>query len=105
VFNHTRAVLARAEITVVPVSASVTPPAEVAAGAEFEVPWEGPNSKGDFITIVPAGTREKQYGGYAYTRDGSPAKLRAPEKAGAYEIRYLSGQGYATLASSPITVR
>ncbi len=64
----------------------------------------GPNNARDFITIVPAGTPERQYKAYKYTSEGSPVELRAPEKAGDYEVRYLTGQTYATLATTKITV-
>lgn len=86
------------------VSASVTAPASVAAGAGIDVKWTGPNNKGDFITIVPKGTPEKKYEKYVYTARGNPGKLTAPDAPGEYEIRYLTGQTYAMLAKAAITV-
>jgi hypothetical protein len=96
--------LARRPITITKVTAEVQPPASVDAGAEFAVPWKGPSNQKDFITLVKAGTPETKYGRYVYARKGSPAKLRAPDEAGEYEVRYLTGQQYLTLASAPITV-
>ena len=63
----------------------------------------------DYIDIVTAGHTETSGEiTYAYTRDGSPAKLTAPGKAGAYQIRYvLEGPGgrkvlaTSTLAGEP----
>jgi hypothetical protein len=96
--------LGRALVTVTGVGASLDMPATVAAGAAMEVSWEGPNNPRDFITVVPAGTADRQYDAYVYTSTGNPAKLSAPEMAGAYEVRYLTGQDYATLATFAFTV-
>jgi hypothetical protein len=68
------------------------------------VTWTGPNNDRDFITIVKAGTPDRQYGPYEYTRRGSPLELRVPDQAGEYEVRYLTGQSYATLGSAKITI-
>ena len=86
------------------VTATVSSPAEVAAGARFPVKWTGPNNPRDFVTMVKAGTPEKQYDRYAYTSKGSPLQLTAPDEPGDYELRYLTGQTYATLGSAPIKV-
>jgi hypothetical protein len=79
-------------------------PATVAAGATFEIGWQGPNNARDFLTIVPAGTPARKYEAYVYTDKGSPATLAAPETAGNYEVRYLTGQSYDTLASAALAV-
>lgn len=97
-------IIARRPITVGAVAASVTPPAQVAAGAAFTVRWTGPANPQDFVTIVPAGAPAATWRDYAYTADGNPAKLRAPDEPGKYEVRYLTGGSYATLASAPLTV-
>jgi hypothetical protein len=97
-------IIARKRITVGSVSASVTAPEKVAAGAKFSVTWKGPNNPRDFITIVKAGTAAKQYGPYEYASKGSPLELRAPDAAGEYEVRYLTAQSYATLGSAKLTV-
>lgn len=103
-FRYRGTILAIVPVTVTPVTAVVSPPAEVAAGAEFMLAWEGPANKGDYLTIVPAGTAEKNYGTYAYARNNNPSRLRAPEEPGAYEIRYILGQSNETLARGAITV-
>jgi Mg-chelatase subunit ChlD len=79
-------------------------PSTVEAGAGLEIRWQGPDNAQDFITIVPAGAKAKAYDAYVYTARGNPAKLNAPEEAGAYEVRYLTGQAYATLAAGALTV-
>jgi hypothetical protein len=86
------------------VTATVAGPAKVAAGGRFQVKWTGPDNPRDFVTLVKAGTPERQYGPYAYTSKGSPLELTAPDEPGQYEIRYLTAQTYATLGSSPVEV-
>ncbi|MET0660341.1 MAG: VWA domain-containing protein [Steroidobacteraceae bacterium] len=98
------AVIASKRITVGSASASVSGPAQVAAGATFDVNWQGPNNQRDFITLVKAGTPQQRYERYEYTSKGSPLKLRAPDEAGEYELRYLTAQSYKTLATAKLTV-
>ncbi len=97
-------VVSRKPLVVTPVTAEVTAPDSVAAGSDFQVSWTGPDHPKDFVTIVQKGTPERQYKGYFYTKAGNPGKLRAPDEAGDYEIRYLTGQKYYTLASAAIVV-
>ena len=96
--------LARRAIAVVAATASLTAPAQVPAGAAFEVAWSGPDNEGDYVTIVPVGTAEGEYGSYANTAHGSPATLTAPIDAGAYEVRYVAGQDQSTVASARVAV-
>lgn len=98
------AVVATKPIAVGAANASVSGPAQVSAGAKFSVTWQGPNNPRDFITIVKAGTAERQYDRYEYTSKGSPLELRAPDRAGDYELRYATGQTFATLARAKLTV-
>ncbi|HEX9876241.1 MAG TPA: VWA domain-containing protein [Gammaproteobacteria bacterium] len=98
------AVIGMLPVTVGGVTAELRVPARVAAGAPIEIDWEGPDNPRDFITIVPAGAPEREYDAYVYTDRGSPATLTAPEVAGDYELRYLTGQTYATLATAALAV-
>ncbi|MHB8809141.1 MAG: vWA domain-containing protein [Desulfobulbaceae bacterium] len=97
--------LAMAPFTVTAVSAQVKAPASVAAGADFEAQWQGPNNEGDYVTIVKTGADAGEYGAYAYTRDGTPARLQAPEEPGSYEVRYIQDLDKIILASTPLTVK
>jgi len=92
------------KITIGSVAATVTTPPSVSAGAIFKVAWTGPNNALDFVTIVKSGTPERQYGPYAYTKQGATLELTAPDEPGSYEVRYLTGQTYATLGSAKISV-
>ena len=75
-------------------SAQVQPPESVNAAAKFQVPWQGPNNDGDYLTVAkPGAPRMAVYDNYAYTKNGNPAKLTAPAEAGQYEVRYIQGHG------------
>jgi hypothetical protein len=80
-------------------------PSEIAAGAPVIIKLDGDMGKRDFITIVKAGRAEGEYANYQYVRSKNSIELRAPEDAGAYEIRYLESQPpYNTLARQKLTV-
>jgi hypothetical protein len=96
--------LAKASITVEPVTATVEAPPAVKAGAEFEVQWTGPKYPEDLIVMARANQPPGSNVGAKPTRTGSPLKLRAPKEAGTYEIRYLLGHGPRVLAKAPISV-
>jgi Ca-activated chloride channel family protein len=98
------ATMAASSIVIIPFDITLEAPAEVTAGSEFEVTWTGPNGPGDYLTIVPAGAAEGAYFEYAYTAEGNPLTLTAPEIPGAYEIRYRTGQISGAFGSIPITV-
>ncbi len=101
------ATLLALEIIVRGAEASLQAPAEVAAGAELEVGWTGPDAAGDRIVLVPAGEAEERYltGPFsAATSAGSPARLRVSSEPGDYELRYLATRGARVLARRPLTV-
>jgi Ca-activated chloride channel family protein len=54
---------------------------------------------------VPAGAAAGTYASYAYTAQGSPAKITAPETPGPYEIRYQSDRVPGVFKSIPIVVQ
>lgn len=104
VLNQSDRTLVSRPISVVGVEGTLEAPDSVAGGAEFEVVWTGPDNRSDFITIVKAGAEEGAYLDYAYTQNGSPAKITAPDDVGTYEIRYVMNQSDRTLASRNIEV-
>lgn len=86
--------------------ASLVAPDTVAIGTPFKIDWQGPSGSNEFITLVPADAPEGNYGDYQYTRgQGSGSiKLTTPSEAGGYELRFLSGSTYKTLARRPLQV-
>ncbi len=95
-------VAARHAVKILPVEFAVNPPTQIQGGTVFEVPWQGPNGQGDYITIVKKGEPAGAYLSYFYTRDGSPGKLSAPLDLGAYEVRYQSEREDGIFASVPV---
>ncbi|MFN4100868.1 MAG: VWA domain-containing protein, partial [Pararhodobacter sp.] len=84
--------------------ASVQAPAEIPAGSVFNVIWTGPNDRQDYITIVPAGAPQNDYGDYWRTNRGDPARVMAPDALGAHELRYVHSETRRVLASQPVTL-
>jgi hypothetical protein len=54
--------------------------------------------------VVKADAAERSYDVYVYANRGSPAEIKVPEETGDYEVRYLTGQKYYTLARHAFTV-
>ncbi|HEY7799511.1 MAG TPA: hypothetical protein VIA80_12145 [Hyphomonadaceae bacterium] len=102
-----RKVKATAPVTVSAAEASLTGPPRAEAGEPMTIAWTGPAGTGDYVDIVRAGHSETSGEvTYAYTRDGNPATITAPGKAGAYQIRYLleGPGGRKVLATAPLEV-
>ena len=91
--------------TSTPLTATLSAPAEVPAGTSFGVAWDGPADDGDYIDVVPVGTRDGSFAPVsASTRDGSPAALIAPPEPGAYEVRYVFRREHRAIARVELTV-
>lgn len=99
-----RAILARRPIETTPVGVSLSAPDQVPAGKIIEVTWEGPDNKGDYLSVAAPDQEERRYINYTYTSRGNPTKLQMPDEAGLFELRYISGQSKTALARRPITL-
>ncbi|WP_274426384.1 vWA domain-containing protein [Chelativorans sp. YIM 93263] len=99
-----RRTLGSAEIEIVEASASVEAPESATAGESFSVSWSGAVHPQDYVTIVPAGTAEGEYGDYTRVSDKNEGDLRAPAESGLYEVRYVLQEGRKTLASTDIEI-
>ncbi len=98
------AILARLPITMLPPPVTVSAQSAAVAGETIAIKWFGPDDDEDYVTIVPVNTAEGEYGNYTYTRNGTPLDLMTKDMAGAYEIRYISGETKETLARTLITL-
>jgi len=98
-----KAILATRPLTVETVSATLTAKTSVASGANLVVEWSGPNYKNDRIAISRVG--DKGYDSYAYTRDGSPLIVKAPDGVGDFELLYVMGQDGHVLIRQPLQVQ
>ncbi|HEY7626209.1 MAG TPA: hypothetical protein VH761_04040 [Ilumatobacteraceae bacterium] len=101
----TTTVAAATTTTTAAAGVTLDAPAEVAAGAKFDVKWTGPADEGDYITIVAAGASAWTNEPYFYTSSGpSPGALVAPIEDGAYAIWYVSGADDTIMARRAIQV-
>lgn len=66
--------------------------------------WTAPDNQNDYINIVPVGSKKNARGNYRYARDGSPLEHQTIDRAGAYELRYISAVSGDILATRPITL-
>jgi Ca-activated chloride channel family protein len=78
--------------------------AEVAAGAQFDVSWTGPNGVGDYVTIVKLGATQWTDEDYFNCSGGSPQQLAAPTEPGDYELWIVAGESKEILTRRPIKV-
>ncbi|WP_018718164.1 VWA domain-containing protein [Arhodomonas aquaeolei] len=99
-----RKVLARRDITVEAVSASLDAPETAKAAAPVQVRWQGPDYQDDYVTVARPDDGARDYEGYTYTRDGNPLRLTMPPEAGTYELRYIQHEGRKVLARREIIV-
>jgi Ca-activated chloride channel family protein len=104
VTGRSKTVLGRASIEVLSASATLMAPDQVVAGADLAVEWTGPKNTGDYITIVPAGTRDGVYRNYTDVAKGSPLKLVTLIEPGPAELRYMTGSEAKVLARRPIVI-
>lgn len=99
-----RDAIGRLAVRATAVEASLTVPSEAQAGSSIDVAWTGPGNEDDFITLVPAGTEQGSWASWSPVADGNPISVKVPDTAGEYEVRYVSGGEYLTLASAPLQV-
>jgi Ca-activated chloride channel family protein len=87
------------------VGAAVQAQESADVATEFDVTWNGPDNKEDYITIARPDQKPGQYINYTNTSKGSPLKVRAPSEAGTYEVRYILGRGSKLLAKTMIEIK
>lgn len=98
-FRDRETILTR-QITITQAPMALNAPDKVAAGADFQVTWQGPDAPGDNVQIAVV---NGSYLDYSYTNRGNPVTLRAPDTPGDYELRY-SFRDRETVLSVPIVV-
>jgi len=99
-------VIATKALTVIDATATVTAPASAKLGTNIRIDWNGPNNRGDFISITSVHETDKLYGPhYGYpSKGGNPLKIRVPDEPGQYEIRYHLERSYRVLGKTNITI-
>ena len=95
-------VLARQDIVVTPVTASITAPGSAKAGDFVQVAWDGPGYNRDAIVFAEAdGGRDLRR---FQIRGANPVEIPMPNEPGSYELRYLMAEGRTVLATIPLEV-
>lgn len=95
--------------TVLDVSASpvmLDLPERMSAGLGARVRWRGPAAPGDMLQIVDPETGSVVSEAPAAGQPGTETEttIRAPERTGAYRLRYWSGERRAVLRALPVRV-
>lgn len=102
--SNGQSILARKEITLTEVTASLEAADTGPAGGNIAVDWEGPDFKGDYISIARAQSSDNEHETYKNTAEDSPMILKLPEQPGNYEVRYVIGQGRMVIARKALVV-
>jgi Ca-activated chloride channel family protein len=97
-------VLDRRPLEVFEVLATLGGPDSAAPEEALAIPWTGPDAAQDFVSIAPPGAAEDDYVRWIPTREGNPARLRAPSEPGSYEVRYVRAADNAVLARRVLEV-
>jgi len=92
------------DVAAVPVTLSIA--SAIGAGLDNPVTWRGPGSPGDMIQIYDPASRSVVAEAPAVGAPGTEniTTVRAPERFGAYELRYWSGKRQVPLRALPIVV-
>lgn len=104
VMAQSNRVIARKPLVILPLQARLRAPDSVAAGTGLEVSWIGPNGPNDFIAVATPEASATDYESRALSRAGSPASVFAPNRPGAYELRYVWAEEDSVLTTRPLTV-
>lgn len=104
VMGQSDRVIARSELEVTPVEASLESPDTLMVDTPVEIAWSGPANPGDYIAWAERGTPGGSTVNWTRTNQGSPLSLRTPEHPGRYELRYVMGQADRVLTRKTVTV-
>lgn len=96
--------MARTPVEITEPEVTVSAPATVIAGSQFEVSWTGAVNENDYVTIVPIGTEEGEHDNYVVVRSHESKELQAPADVGMYEVRYILREGTRTMATAPVEI-
>ena len=97
--------LAKTAIEIKKVDAKVSPPVAAAVNTDFEVTWQGPGYKSDYISIARPNQQPGGYTAYTYVKTGNPVKVKSPKEPGTYEVRYILGEGNKVLDKATIIIK
>jgi len=104
ILNANKSTIASRQIEVSEPQITLQVPDTSLTGASFDISWSSAVSGNDYITIVPLGTDEGEFGNYITVRDTNKGTLKAPAETGMYEVRYVLREGNKTLASAVMEI-
>jgi Ca-activated chloride channel homolog len=85
-----RVIAARLPVHVDPARAALEVPSIVLAGEDVSVTWTGPGAVPDYIVFAEPGSKSDIFVGTEIADTATnPTLLKAPEKPGTYELRYI----------------
>lgn len=94
-----------APFEVLPRNETLEAPEEVKVDDQFTVSWSEEGYGGQYIGVfLENAAEDDKYLSYAYTRNKTKTKVRAPKEAGDYELRYMSGNKKLVWARRPLKV-
>lgn len=100
-------VLLSQPLATTPAEATLNAPDRVARGRDFPARGIGPNGERDRVMLVPADAAPDAAGPSFLPHENIEATLEAPERPGAYELRYVMEapvSGIRVLATRPVVV-
>lgn len=100
-------ILARQPLETTVASATLAAPDRIKAGASFPARGIGPNGNRDRVVVAAPDAPADAAGPSFFPAENVEATLEAPEKPGAYELRYVMNaplSGQRILARRPLTV-
>jgi Ca-activated chloride channel family protein len=100
-------VLIRFPLDVTEHEVTIEAPRTIPAGTPMEVTWSGPCAPGDILFIAEPNMDKNKYwmSNNHACKNGSPARLTAPAKAGPHEIRYYSKANGTVVAKRTLLVQ
>ncbi|MCA1299806.1 VWA domain-containing protein [Stappia indica] len=104
VLNDGNRTLNAVPVEVVAAEIGITAPAQVTAGARFNVSWSSVVHPRDYLAIAPAGAKEGTYINYLTVDGATEGGLVAPAEPGLYEVRYVLQEDNHTVTSVPVEV-
>ena len=91
-------ILTSSTLEIFEVLATLDGPTEVSSGEELEITWTGPDGPQDYLSIAEPGAENEAYLEWALAGEGTPLRLRAPRRAGDFELRYVRAEDGEVLA-------
>ena len=104
VLGTTGEVIARDELEVVRLEASLKSVERAPAGGTIQVAWTGPGNERDRVTLAEVGASDTTWASAARVSDGNPVTLEVPDRPGTYELRYLDFANRTILVRQSLVV-